>query len=356
MLSQWQQQITQAAADGKRVRIRGSGSKDFYGENTAFDAVLHTRDYAGIVDYDPAELVLTARCGTRLADIEALLSEYGQMLPFEPPFFGAHATLGGAVACGLAGPRRLQAGAVKDFVLGAQLLDGRGQVLHFGGQVMKNVAGYDVSRLLVGSLGTLGVLTEVSLKILPQPVAQQTCQFYLPQADALTTLNQWLGQALPISATMWEQGTLSVRLSGAHAAVAEAVQTLGGTLLRPGEAAMLWVGVREQSMPFFTELGSGERIWRVSVPDTAPPLALKGAVLLEWGGALRWYRTDVDAVTVRSLAHKVGGHATLFRGRTRQGETVFTPLPSALLAIHQRLKDTFDPHHVLNVGRMYADF
>ena len=356
MFQQWQQQIADAAANGLHLRIRGSGSKDFYGEQAAFDAVLHTRDYAGIVDYDPAELVLTARCGTRLADIAAALDECGQMLAFEPPFFGAHATVGGCVAAGLAGPRRAQAGAVKDFVLGAQLLDGRGQCLNFGGRVMKNVAGYDVSRLLAGSLGTLGLITEVSLKVLPQPPAQATLQFHLPQAAAIEKLNAWHGQPLPLSGSLWTQGVLSLRLGGAAAAVSAACAALGGELLPPGEAAMLWYGVREQTLPFFSDLAAGERLWRLSLPDTCAPLALKGAVLLEWGGGQRWYRTDADAAPIRAAAQKAGGHATLFRGAPRQGETVFTPLPTALMSIHRRLKHTFDPHNVFNLGRMYAGF
>lgn len=356
MLEQWQQQLAQAAAKGLRLRIRGSGSKDFYGEKAAFDEVLHTRDYAGIVDYDPAELVLTARCGTRLADIEAVLHGCGQMLAFEPPFFGAHATVGGCVAAGLAGPRRAQAGAVKDFVLGVQVLDGRGQCLNFGGRVMKNVAGYDVSRLMAGSMGTLGLITEVSLKVLPQPPAQATMQFHLPQATVLDKLNAWHGQPLPLSGSLWTQGVLSVRLGGAAAAVSAACAALGGALLPPGEAAMLWYGVREQTLPFFTDLAAGERLWRLSLPDTCAPLALKGAVLLEWGGGQRWYRTDADAAPIRAAAQKAGGHATLFRGTPRQGETVFTPLPPALMGIHRRLKHTFDPYNVFNFGRMYAGF
>lgn len=356
MIKYWQQQITQAAADGAHLCIRGSGSKDFYGEQAAFDARVSTRDYAGIVDYDAAELVLSARCGTRLADIEAALSAQGQMLAFEPPYFGAHATVGGCIAAGLAGPRRPHAGAAKDFVLGAQLLDGQGQVLNFGGRVMKNVAGYDVSRLLAGSLGTLGLITEVSLKVLPQPLAQTTLQFHLPQMAALKKLNDWQGQPLPISGSLWAQDVLSVRLSGAKAAVTAAQSVLGGEALPPGEAAKLWYGLREQTQPFFTKRAAAERIWRISVPDTAPPLVLDGLLLLEWGGAQRWYRTDAPAAEIRSVAHKAGGHATVFRGPTRQGETVFTPLPPALMAIQRRLKQTFDPHNVFNYGRMYAGF
>ncbi len=355
MIEQWQAQIAQAAANGSHLRIRGSGSKDFYGEQTEGGDILDASAWCGIVDYDPAELVLTVRCGTRLADIETTLAEQKQMLAFEPPFFGTDATIGGCVAAGLAGPRRVQAGAVKDFVLGAQLLDGRGELLNFGGKVMKNVAGYDVARLLAGSLGCLGVITEVSLKVLPQPPAQRTIQFDLPQVEALTRLNQWLGQPLPISGSLWQQGVLSVRLSGAEAGVAAAQSVLGGEVLAEPQAAALWHDVREQQLPFFRDMAANERLWRISVPDTAPLLALDGLSLLEWGGAQRWYRTTAHADTVRAAAVAAGGHATLFRGRTQAGETVFTPLSAGLAAIQQRLKQTFDPQQLFNRGRLYPD-
>ena len=337
------------------LRIRGAGSKDFYGGMLAGD-VLDVAGYNGIVAYEPTELYLTARCGTPLAEIEAALAEKGQMLAFEPPHFGgtnaaaAGATVGGCVAAGLSGPRRQQAGAVRDFVLGVKLVDGSGQVLDFGGQVMKNVAGYDVSRLLAGSLGTLGVLAEVTLKVLPKPVAEQTLVFDIGESDAITRLNQWGGQPLPISASFWHRGQLWLRLSGAQAAVAAARGKLGGTLAVDAEKH--WISVREQTHPAYTE----QPLWRLALPSTAPAPGLDGLRAIEWGGALRWYAGEFEAV--RGAAARAGGHAVLYRApeslRCREGG--FAALPPALLALHRRLKKSFDPRGILNPGRLYAEF
>ena len=338
-----------AAHDGHTpLRIRGAGSKDFYGGMLAGD-VLDVSGYKGIVAYEPTELYITARCGTPLAEIEAVLAEKGQMLACEPPRF-AGATVGGCVAAGLSGPRRQQAGAVRDFVLGVKLIDGTGQVLDFGGQVMKNVAGYDVSRLVAGSLGTLGVLSEVTLKVLPKPVAEQTLVFDIGESDAITRLNQWGGQPLPISASFWYQGQLWLRLSGARAAVEAARGKLGGTVAVDAEKH--WISVREQTHPAFSE----KLLWRLALPSTAPAPGLDGLRAIEWGGALRWYAGEQDAV--RGAAARAGGHAVLYRApeslRCREG--TFAALSPALLALHRRLKKSFDPRGILNPGRLYAEF
>lgn len=330
------------------LRIRGGGSKDFYGGMLSGE-VLDVGGLRGIVAYEPTELYITARCGTPLSEIECLLAEKGQMLAFEPPHFGG-ATVGGCVAAGLSGPRRQQAGAVRDFVLGVQVIDGRGEVLNFGGQVMKNVAGYDVSRLMAGSLGTLGVLAEITLKVLPRPVAEQTRQFSLSAAEAMVRLNQWGGQPLPISASFWHDGQLSVRLSGASAAVAAALDVIGGSAAVNPEK--LWNSIREQTHPAFVD----SLLWRLSVPSTAGDPGLDGLLAIEWGGGLRWYGGEQAAV--RGAAARVGGHATLYRApeslRCREG--AFSPLSPALLALHRRLKQSFDPLGVLNPGRLYAEF
>ena len=340
-----------AAHDGHTpLRIRGAGSKDFYGGMLASE-VLDVAGYRGIVSYEPSELYITARGGTSLSEIEAALEEKGQMLAFEPPHFSG-ATLGGCVAAGLSGPRRQQAGAVRDFVLGVKLLDGRGQVLDFGGQVMKNVAGYDVSRLLAGSLGTLGVLAEVTLKVLPKPVAEQTLAFEMNEVEALGKLNQWGGQPLPISASFWFAGQLWLRLSGARAAVEAACRKLGG---RPvGDAAKHWTAIREQTNPAF----AGNILWRLSLPSTAAPLAFDNPQAIEWGGGQRWLSGEIDPAQVRAAAAKAGGHAVLYRApeslRCREG--AFAPLAPALLALHRRLKKSFDPKGIFNPGRLYAEF
>ena len=330
------------------LRIRGAGSKDFYGGMLSGE-VLEVAGYRGIVAYEPTELYITAQCGTPLAEIEAALAEKGQMLACEPPRFSG-ATVGGCVAAGLSGPRRQQAGAVRDFVLGVKLIDGTGQVLNFGGQVMKNVAGYDVSRLLAGSLGTLGVLAEVTLKVLPKPVAERTLVFALEAGDAVTRLNQWGGQPLPISASFWHDDKLCLRLSGARAAVEAAVAKLGGTVIT--EVDSLWQSVREQTHPAF----AGSILWRLALPSTAGEPGLDGLRAIEWGGALRWYAGEQEAV--RGAAARLGGHAVLYRApeslRCREG--AFAPLSPALLALHRRLKKAFDPRGILNPGRLYAEF
>ncbi|HXE40825.1 MAG TPA: glycolate oxidase subunit GlcE [Azonexus sp.] len=338
----------QAPLDGRvALRIRGGGSKDFYGGMLAGE-VLDVGAYRGIVAYEPTELYITARCGTPLTEIEAVLAERGQMLAFEPPHFEA-ATLGGCVAAGLSGPRRQQAGAVRDFVLGVKLIDGTGQVLDFGGQVMKNVAGYDVSRLLAGSLGTLGVLAEVTLKVLPKPVAERTLVFAIDEAEAIARLNQWAGQPLPISASFWHGGSLWLRLSGARAAVAAASDKLGGTAVADGEQH--WRAVREQTLPCF----AGSPLWRLALPSTTPALGRDGLRAIEWGGALRWYAGEGDGL--RELAAEAGGHAVLYRAAESRRclEGAFAPLAPALLALHRRLKKRFDPLGILNPGRLYAE-
>jgi glycolate oxidase FAD binding subunit len=339
--------VRAAAADKTLLCIRGSGSKDWYGEAPQ-GRVLDTRAFAGIVSYDPAELVLTARCGTPLAEIEVALAERGQMLPFEPPHFNSEATFGGMVAAGLSGPRRATAGALRDFMLGAELLDGRAQQLHFGGEVMKNVAGYDVARLLAGSLGTLGVILTASLKVLPRPPAEITLHFEMDEPAALLALNQWAGQPLPISASAWQDGLLTLRLSGAVAAVKAAAAKLGGMRVENEEGAQFWASLREQQHMFFLNNGP---LWRLALPSTAAPTGLPGRQLIEWGGSQRWLSSDAAADAIRARAAELGGHATLYR-RSSVDTPVFTPLPEAQLRIHRNLKAAFDPMGIFNPGRM----
>lgn len=354
-LSELIERIRAATAAKRPLQIRAGGTKDFYGNPSRGD-VLDPRGYGGrgdgIVAYEPTELVITVRSGMPLGQLEAELDGKGQMLAFEPPHFGAAATVGGCVASGLSGPRRAAAGAVRDYVLGAKLVDGRGNLLSFGGTVMKNVAGYDVARLLAGSLGTLGLIAEVSLKVLPKPVAETTLRLEFDAATALRRMNEWAGQPLPISATAWHAGQLHVRLSGAQAAVRSACERIGGERIDDARAASFWRGIREHTEAFFV---FNAPLWRLSVPSTAAPLALPGEQLIEWGGALRWLRSTAPASTIRTRAAALGGHATLFRGGDRLGG-VFHPLEPAIAKIHQRLKAEFDPASIFNPGRMYAHF
>ena len=351
IIDQFANTIRTAAERKAPLHICGGGSKEFYGNRIVGQNIdmLDVTAYSGIVAYEPTELVVTARAGTRLADLEAQLHKHRQMLAFEPPHFSTAATLGGCVATGLSGPRRASVGAVRDFVLGVRMLDGRGDDLRFGGQVMKNVAGYDISRLMTGSMGTLGLLLEVSLKILPLPPMEMTLSLQMKEAEAIEKMNLWAGKPLPISVTCFCNDALTLRLSGAAAAVRAAHAKLGGEEM--AEGAAFWQSVREQTHIFFQP---GKSLWRLSMKSTTPPLSLPGQQLIEWGGALRWQISDaeVDAETVRVVAKAAGGHATLFRSG-ESSAAAFHPLAPEMMNIHRCLKEKFDPMGTLNPGRMY---
>jgi glycolate oxidase FAD binding subunit len=339
-------QVREATADRAPLRIVGADTKHFLGRSES-GAPLSTRDHSGVLRYDPEELVITARAGTPLADLESLLAAAGQRLPFEPPHFGADATLGGTVAGGLAGPARAWTGPVRDFVLGARVLTGDGRVLRFGGEVMKNVAGYDVARLMAGSLGILGVLLDVSLKVLPRPVAERTLAIETDEASALQRLADLARGALPMSASAWCEGRLYLRFEGS-AETLEAVQRrVGGEVV--AEAASFWASLREHTHRFFSR---DQALWRCILPPLAPPLPL-GVPLIEWNGLQRWYRTPSDASLFEAVA-AAGGQATAFRHPAGQAD-VFAPLPAPLMRLHRELKRVFDPAGILNPGRMYAD-
>jgi glycolate oxidase FAD binding subunit len=375
VLQAFKDHVLAASAHGTALRITGSGSKDFYGQ-TLHGELLDVRSWSGISSYEPSELVVTARAGTRLSELEAVLAEQGQALAFEPPHFGPGATVGGMVVAGLSGPARASVGALRDYVLGARLINGRGELLTFGGQVMKNVAGYDVSRMLVGSLGSLGLITEVSLKVLPMTPAEATLMCAgVSQAAALNLLNRWGGQPLPLNASCWVYDTtarpaqdfLFVRLRGALAAVEAAcprlvadVQAAGGNATRMDniQAGPDWAACREQTLPFFTPPAPELCLWRLSVPQTVPVLDLPYPVFIEWHGALRWLWAPASAAPrLRAAATAAGGHATLFRTSQAHGEAdravgVFTPLSPVQLRIQQALLREFDPQGLFNPGRL----
>ncbi len=345
-LTQIQQQIREAASHQRPIRIRGGGTKDFYGESLRGE-VLDMGRLTGVIDYEPSELVVTAWAGTPLAEIEALLATQNQYLAFEPPAFAPGTTLGGVVAAGLSGPRRATVGGVRDFVLGASLLSSQGELLKFGGRVMKNVAGFDVSRLLVGSLGILGPIADVSIKVLPCPRLEVTLAFEMTAAESVRAFNRWLRTPIPVSATSWWGGQARVRLSGMPTAVEEGVRQLNGERVPTAEAAIWWAQLRHHQHPF---LNREQPLWRMSIPATSPLLSIAGEVLIEWAGALRWVRSTTPASDLRAAASALGGSAALWHGGPSQ--PMSAPLAPGVLALHRRLKSQFDPLGIFNPDRL----
>jgi glycolate oxidase FAD binding subunit len=362
VLSELCDQVMTARAGHKPLFICGGGSKAFYGNHRPLrpedgHCLLDVTLYRGIVNYQPSELVVTARAGTPLRELESELEAQGQMLAFEPPHYERSATVGGCVAAGLAGPRRMAAGSVRDFVLGARLLDAHGRVLNFGGEVMKNVAGYDVSRLMAGSLGIFGVLLEVSLKVLPRPAAETTLRLPSTEKNALTAFSAWRRLPMPVSAACWlpddddGSGEIRVRLSGAPPAIAAARARIGGDAMPADEADAFWLSLREQTHAFFDR---SRPLWRVAVPPATSPLEL-GTTLIEWGGGQRWLSGPHDAAAIRAAARDRGGHATLFRAARREDlpeDGVFQPPASGVATLTRRLKQELDPSGLFNPGRL----
>jgi len=366
------EQVRRAFSEDTPLCITGGGSKISEGRLVE-GRPLSVLGHHGIIDHAPSELVITARAGTPLADIESRLTEMNQMLAFEPPYLDRQidgqvgrqadgqedthengvATIGGTIACGLSGPRRPYAGAARDVMLGARIINGRGEILSFGGQVMKNVAGYDVSRLMVGAQGTLGILLDVSLKVLPMPESEKTLCLEMSEEDAIQAMNHWAGQSVPLSAACYvpqeKKGQLYLRLSGVESALNEAAKKIGGDDVSQGQ--QFWLDLRERKLEFFNQPDSGQvnQLWRLSLPPASPTLSLPGSCLIDWGGAQRWLKTQASVEDVQLAVTKLGGHATLYHPQGAQ----FAPLSSGLHALHRCLKETFDPKNILNPGRLY---
>jgi glycolate oxidase FAD binding subunit len=369
-LQSLQDQIAAARASKTALRIRGGGTKDFYGNALGSQAILDTRSHSGITSYEPSELVVTVRAGTPLAELEAVLLEKNQYLPFEPPHFASQTTVGGMVASGLSGAARAVAGSVRDHILGVQIINGAGEVLNFGGTVMKNVAGYDVSRLLAGSMGTLALMAEVSIKVLPIPVADATLGFDIGQAEALALLNRWRSLPLPINSSAWvdAKGTklgkdaLFVRLRGAAAAVASASEQMtkanGGYVLPPEHSPAVWRTANDHAMSFFTPPAEDLCLWRLSLPATTLALQTLHPQYIEWQGAQRWlWARAGERDVLQAIASKAGGHAVLFKSSQAHGDTdkaagAFQGQSAALTKINQGLRQQLDPHGVFNTGRI----
>jgi len=344
-----QQTVQTAARNRAALKIVAGGSKSFYGRQGQGE-ILDLSGHQGVINYHPSELVITARSGTRLAGIQQTLAENGQMLAFEPPSFGVSATLGGTIACGFSGCRRPFVGAARDFVLGCKIINGQGEVLSFGGEVMKNVAGYDVSRLMVGAMGTLGVLLEISLKLLPIPQQEITCAFQLRKTEAMNKMLKLALQSLPLSAMSYDGERLTVRLSGSESAVQAAVKKTGGEQLLNGK--QYWHDLKEQQLDFFQ---SDKPLWRISVSPATPELPLAGDCYVDWGGALRWLKTNAPAEKIFACAAETNGHATLFRTADRN-DHIFQPLTGKLQTLNHNLKKAFDPQGIFNPYRMYRDW
>lgn len=360
-----QQQIEAAYADGKALRIIGGNSKAFYGCPVEANEILNVAGHQGVISYEPSELVLTARAGTSLHDIESLLAEHHQQLPFEPPGYNGHATLGGVVAAGLSGPARMYSGALRDAVLGVKIINGKGEVLSFGGQVMKNVAGFDVSRLMAGSLGTLGVILEVSVKTRPSPACEHTLAVACSASEALQLLQPILHMPVCLTASAWVDGTLWLRISGSNAAVSKAATVMEAALsplcdkfkMRGrlnertlSDQASLWCSIKNQQHAFFQQTGD---LWRISLPQNAPLAEFPHALLMEWNGALRWLKTVEPAQSIRRYAQQHQGHATRFNHGEAQTDC-FQPLEPGMVTLQKNIKQAFDPKGILNPGRVYT--
>ncbi|CAB1275685.1 glycolate oxidase subunit GlcE [Candidatus Nitrosacidococcus tergens] len=330
--------------------IVGGNTKEFYGRQP-LGIPLNITKHRGIISYEPEELVISARAGTSLSEIESLLAKQNQMLGFEPPHFGKESTLGGMVAAGLSGPRRPYGGAIRDSILGVTILNGKGEKLRFGGQVVKNVAGYDVSRLMVGSLGTLGVLLEISLKVLPRPPMEITLTQQQTPQDALHLFNSWTTEHLPISGSVFDGESIYVRLAGFKETIRAAQQKIGGEQIDNSQG--FWAAIRDHTYPFFKK--KQQPLWRWSVPIVTPPIDLPGTWFVDWAGSQRWFHSDLDPALMRVGVERIGGHATIFRGGDRNGK-IFHPLSNALINLHYRLKQAFDPRFILNPRRMYDEF
>ncbi|NUT79134.1 glycolate oxidase subunit GlcE [Pseudomonas sp. C1C7] len=339
------EQVNLALENATPLRIQGSNSKAFLGRIVAGE-ILDTRTHRGIVSYDPTELVITARCGTPLTQLTQVLDAAQQMLACEPPAFGDGATVGGMIACGLSGPRRPWSGSVRDFVLGTRVITGFGGHLRFGGEVMKNVAGYDLSRLMAGSFGTLGLITEVSLKVLPKPRQTLSISLEMTSDRALQNLAKWGQQPLPISAACHDGERLYLRLEGGEGSVASARDRLGGEWLDGG----FWEDLNEHRLAFFDE---DQPLWRLSLPHNTPKLSLPGRQLIDWGGAQRWLKSDAEDAFIRHVVEEFGGHVTCYsHGLT---DSPFHPLSAALMRYHRSLKQQLDPRGIFNPGRLYAE-
>ncbi len=346
-----QQQVKDALANKQPLNICGGGSKKFLGLSSNSHE-LNVTPHCGIVSYEPTELVITARSGTPLSQIKQSLAEHHQILPFEPPAYGAGATLGGTMACSLSGPARPYSGSARDYALGCRIINGRAEVLRFGGEVMKNVAGYDVTRLMTGAMGTLGVILDFSLKVLPMAETELTLAHETDVKHALVSMQALAGKSQPVTASAYVDGVMYTRLSGTGNAVNATAKTLPGEVIDSPE---FWSDLREHRLNFFY---NNTPLWRISVPPLTDPFELSGQCLYDWAGTQRWLHSEESASTIRQQVERAGGHAQLYRAdeNLKMDAGVFHPLSQAALVLHQNLKHEFDPTGIFNPQRLYPDF
>jgi glycolate oxidase FAD binding subunit len=349
LAEQLRQAVQQAYETRTPLCIQGGGSKTFYGRNAQGEP-FSVAGHRGIVAYEPTELTITVRCGTPVTEVESVLASGNQMLAFEPPRHSGSATIGGTIACGFSGPRRMFAGSARDFLLGLRCVNGEGTILRFGGAVVKNVAGFDAFRLMAGAMGTLGVLLDATFKVLPRPECQETRVFECDAGQAIATMNEWASRPLPVSATAWHGGRLYARLEGSAEAVSAARRQLGGDEL--ADASEFWRDLRDHRHPW---LARPDMLWRIALPPATPPLPIVGEWMIEWNGAQRWLRTAMAPKFVREMCARHRGHATIYRAGERDG-SIFHPLPAPVLQLHRRLKEAFDPRGILNPQRLYREF
>jgi len=347
------EQVTTAYTTKQALLINGGDSKAFYGNHVEGE-IVSTAKHTGIIEYQPSELVITVRSGTRLSELEAELKANQQMLAFEPPQHSADSTIGGIVACGLSGPGRAAYGSARDFVLGTTIINGKGEKLKFGGQVMKNVAGYDASRLMVGAQGTLGLLLDISLKVLPIVETEITLKITNGLIDAVSQLRRWIKQGLPITASCFLKGTLYIRLGSTHSAVRHTLDTINKQFDTKEIDANFWMTIKNQTHDFFaSKQPTSDTLWRCSHQSATEFYGDTEKQLIEWNGALRWQYSDEN---LQAIAAGYGGHATRYPiNSNKQHSDIFQPLQPAMLKIHQRLKQAFDPENILNPGRLYTD-
>lgn len=342
------EQIANAIEEKAALQIIGGNSKAFLGR-TSTGTALNMADYQGIISYEPTELYITVKAGTLLSEVKAVLAEQGQMLAFEPPEVNEKTTMGGVVATGLSGPRRPYAGSVRDFVLGIRCINGLAKEMSFGGQVMKNVAGYDLSRLLTGSFGTLAVILEITFKVLPLPEFELSASKAMQKHDALQLMSTLSGQSLPISAAAYYDGKIYIRYSGNEKVIRDNLKK--NQFEADEKNKTFWKELRKFKSPIFN---SAKPIWRLSLPSASNFETADDNYLIDWGGAQYWLASDRPANELFTLAKRQGGSAFLFRGGDRTGD-IFQALPDELFKLQKNLKQAFDPHRVLNPNKMYRD-